>query len=206
MCMSNRWYLEKKREHYYRAAKQSGYRARSAYKLKQIQKKFSLIHKGDCVVDLGAAPGGWSQVAVELVGESGKVVGIDLLAIRPVDGAVFIEADMTEPQTLEHLEEQLAGRLVDVVLSDMSPDISGTYSMDQARSVWLCQNALATAKKMLKKNGHFVCKIFEGEDSLEFIAELKKNFNFVRRFSPEASRKSSSEIYLVAKSFTQEPK
>jgi len=162
-----------------------------------------LIHKGDCIVDLGAAPGSWSQVAVELTGGLGKVVGIDLVPIRPVDGAVFLEADMTEQQTLDQLEELLAGRVVDVVLSDMSPEVSGTYSMDQARSVWLCQNALGTARKLLKKNGHFVCKIFEGEDSPEFIAELQSCFSFVRRFSPEASRKSSSEIYLVAKSFRQ---
>lgn len=202
--MSNRWYLEKKREHFYRQAKQSGYRARSAFKLKQIQKKFSLINKGDCIVDLGAAPGGWAQVAVELSGTSGKVVGIDLLPIRAVDGAVFLEGDMTEQQTLDDLKEVLAGRVVDVVLSDMSPDISGTYSMDQARSVWLCENALNTARQLLKKNGHFVCKIFEGEDSLQFIAELKSAFSFVRRFSPEASRKSSSEIYLVAKSFRKD--
>lgn len=201
--MSNRWYLEKKREHFYRQAKQSGYRARSAFKLKQIQKKFSLIRKGDCVVDLGAAPGSWSQVAVELVGDSGKVVGIDLLPVRPVDGAVFLEGDMTDQAMLEQLEQELNGRAVDVVLSDMSPDISGTYSMDQARSVWLCHNALLTARKLLKKNGHFVCKIFEGEDSQQFIAELKNTFSFVRRFSPQASRKSSSEIYLVAKSFKE---
>jgi len=194
-----RWYSEKKKEHYYKEAKRVGYRARSAFKLKQIQNKFNVIKKGDVVVDLGAAPGGWSQVAKELVGDQGRVVGIDLSYIKPVYGITFLQGDLTEESTAENVRILVGDRNSDVVLSDMSPDISGNYSVDQARSVYLCEHSLKLACILLKPGGHFVCKVFEGEDLRDFISEVNKNFKMVNKFSPPASRKSSSEIYIIAR-------
>ena len=196
-----RWYFEKKKEHYYKQAKKAGYRARSAYKLKQIQKKFNIFRKGNYVVDLGAAPGGWSQVAKNLVGENGLIVGIDLLEIKPINGVSFIQGDMTKEESLNRISELLDGSKVDIIISDMSPDISGNYSIDQARSVFLCQKALNAAEILLKEKGNFVCKIFSGEDLEDFFNEVKKKFRFVKIYSPPASRKSSSEVYIVAKDF-----
>jgi len=194
-----RWYIEKKREHFYKEAKRVGYRARSAFKLQQIQKKFHIFSKKDIVIDLGAAPGGWSQVAKELV-EDGLVIGVDILPIRPLNGVVLIQGDLTEKETGEEINKQMENKQADVVLSDMSPDITGNYSVDQARSMWLCKNALKTAEIMLKPGGNFICKIFEGEDTQKFINTVKQRFCMVKKFSPTASRKSSSEIYLIAKS------
>jgi len=196
-----RWYTEKKKEHFYKEAKRVGYRARSAFKLQQIQNRFHLIQRNDVVIDLGAAPGGWSQVAKELVGEQGTVIGADLSSIRPLEGVDFIQGDLTQPDTIEHIKEMMGGREADVVLSDMSPDISGNYSVDQARSAWLCECALTVAGQMLRPGGHFICKIFEGEDTKEFIKKVQSQFTAVKTFSPEASRKSSSEVYVIAKSF-----
>ena len=195
-----RWYIEKKREHFYKEAKRVGYRARSAFKLQQIQKKFHIFSKKDIVIDLGAAPGGWSQVAKELVGESGRVIGVDILPIKPLEGVILIQGDLTEEETGEEINEHMENKQADVVLSDMSPDITGNYSVDQARSMWLCKNALETAEIMLRPGGNFICKIFEGEDTKKFINTVKRCFCMVKKFSPTASRKSSSEIYLIAKS------
>jgi len=197
--MATRWYQEKKREHYYKQAKKTGYRARSAFKLKQIQEKFNILKLNDNVVDLGAFPGGWSQIAKELVGENGAVVGIDLLYIDPLEGVVFLQVDMTEDESIERIKQEISE--VDVVLSDMSPNISGNYGVDQARSVFLCEQALKTASVLLKQNGNFVCKIFEGEDLQDFIKKIKPLFRTIKQFNPEASRKTSSEVYIVAKSF-----
>ena len=196
-----RWYKEKKKEHYYKQAKKTGYRARSAYKLKQIQKRFNIIKKDDNILDLGCAPGGWSQVARELVGPTGKIVGVDLLPVQKIDGVTFIEGDMTEESTIELIKEKIEGSKVDCVISDMSPDISGNYDMDQARSVYLCMMAFKTCELFLKPGGHFVCKVFEGKDLNDFLDDISDNFQKIKRFNPQASRKSSSEIYIIAKNF-----
>ena len=196
-----RWYIEKKKEHFYKEAKRVGYRARSAFKLQQIQDRFHLIPKDGIVVDLGAAPGGWSQVAKELVGTDGVVIGVDLSTIKPFEGILFLQGDVTKTETLEQIKDLMNGRNADVVLSDMSPDISGNYSVDQARSAWLCDCALHVVNDILRADGHFICKIFEGEDTKAFIKKVKHQFMVVKTFSPEASRKSSSEVYIIAKSF-----
>ncbi len=196
-----RWYSEKKHEHYYKEAKKTGYRARSAFKLKQINKKYNVLKKDDYVLDLGAAPGGWSQVAKEIIGDSGKLVGVDLNPIKPIDDVVFIKADMTKETTVKKIKKIFENEKADVVLSDMSPDISGNYSVDQARSIYLCMKAFDTAKLFLKNNGVFVCKVFEGSDLNDFIETLNQNFKAVSRFHPKASRKSSSEIYIISKSY-----
>ena len=196
-----RWYKEKKKEHFYKKAKKEGFRARSAYKLKEIQKKYNIVKKNDVVLDLGCAPGGWSQVAKELVGNNGQVVGIDLSSVKPIDDVFFIKGDMTDDDSIGKIKNVIVKKDVDVVLSDMSPDISGNYDMDQARSIYLCENALETSKVFLKKDGSFVCKAFEGKDIDSFIKILKKNFRTIKRFSPKSSRKSSSEIYIIGKGF-----
>lgn len=199
--MPTRWYQEKKREHFYKQAKKEGYRARSAFKLKQIQNRFRILKQGNTVIDLGAAPGGWSQVAKEIVGEKGTVIGIDLLPIQSLEGVTFIEGDMTDDESIQKIKSLINGKEADTILSDMSPDISGNYSVDQARSIQLCEQAFKTCNELLKPGGNFVCKVFVGEDFQEFLQKIKKQFQAVKQFSPQASRKTSSEIYIVAKSF-----
>lgn len=196
-----RWYTEKKKEHFYKQAKQVGYRARSAFKLQQIQNRFHLIPKDGIVLDLGAAPGGWCQVAKELVGTQGIVIGVDLSSIKPFEDIQFLQGDVTKTETLEQIKDLMNGKNADVILSDMSPDISGNYSVDQARSAWLCESALHVVTQLLQPGGHFICKIFEGEDTKAFIEKVKHQFMVVKTFSPEATRKSSSEVYIIAKSF-----
>ena len=196
----NRWYQETKREHYHKEAKRFGYRARSAFKLKQIHKKFNIFSEGDIVIDFGAAPGGWSQVALEFVGKKGIIIGVDKLSIKNIENVQFIEGDITDNETLLEIKKLLNNDLADVVLSDISPDISGNYSVDHARSIWLCTQALELAVQLLRPSGIFVCKTFEGSDTIEFIKKTKKHFVIVKKYSPDASRKRSSEIYIIAKS------
>jgi 23S rRNA (uridine2552-2'-O)-methyltransferase len=197
--MSKRWLKEHRREGYYRRAKAEGYRSRAAYKLLQINEKFKIIREGQKVLDLGAAPGGWSQVAVELVGASGKVVGVDIDPIQPLEGAVFIRGDILTSKTFDEIHEVIDK--ADVIISDMSPNISGQYSMDQAKSVYLAMMAFNVANKILKTSGHMVVKIFQGEDFPEFLQGLKRQFEFVKVYSPPASRSQSSEVYAVCKSY-----
>lgn len=203
--MGKNWYKEKKGETWYRKAKKEGYRARSAYKLMQIQERLEVIRPGDTVIDLGAAPGGWSQVAVELVGAEGRVVGVDLSPVAPLDGAHFIRGDFTKRETVDAILTYLArdprGTRINAVLSDMSPDITGNYTMDQANSVFLCQHALSFARHVLDAGGSFVVKIFEGEDYPEFRDDMRLSFRTVKPYNPPASRKQSSEIYLVGLGF-----
>ncbi len=194
-----RWYSEKKKEHYYKEAKKVGYRARSAFKLKQIQKKYNILKKGYTVIDLGAAPGGWSQVAFEIVGKQGRIIGIDLSPIKPIDGITFFQGDLTEDSTITKITQTIGDRKADVVLSDMSPNISGNYSVDHARSIYLCEQSLKIVNKLLKTNGNFICKVFVGKDIQGLIDKVNEKFQTVKRHSPVASRKSSSEIYIIAK-------
>jgi 23S rRNA (uridine2552-2'-O)-methyltransferase len=200
-----RWYKEKKKEHYYKEAKRKGYRARSAFKLKQIHKRFNIFSLNDTVLDLGAAPGGWSQVAKEYIGTNGTIIAADMHSIQPIDTVKFILGDITEKETVEKIKHMLSDSKADVVLSDMSPDISGNYSLDHARSIWLCEQALHVAEQLLTHHGTFVCKIFEGIDTKEFIEKVNLLFVNVKLFSPQASRKSSSEIYIIAKTLKKTP-
>ena len=195
-----RWYSERKNEYFYKEAKRDGYRSRSAFKLKQIQKKFKILKEGNIVIDLGAAPGGWSQVAKEIVGEKGTVLGIDLSPIQPIKGVTFLQGDILKESSLQELIDFMEEKKADVVLSDMSPNISGNYSIDHARSIFLCEQALITASTFLKSGGNFICKVFEGEELPELLKDINFKFANVKRFSPPASRKSSSEIYIIAKS------
>ena len=200
--MSKRWAQEHARDPYTRRAKRENYRSRASYKLKQINNKFHVIRQGDVVVDLGAAPGGWSQVALELVGEEGIVIGVDIDHTKPMEGWIFIRGDITHESTTENIQKELHKRekdRVSVVISDMSANITGIYDVDQANSAYLADMALQFAKENLGKGGNMVCKIFQGTDTQEFVSNVKKMFWGFKRFSPPASRKSSSEIYIIAK-------
>ena len=176
-------------------ARREGYRSRSVYKLMDIQKRSKIFRKDDTVLDLGAAPGGWSQIALEYIGEDGKLVGMDLQHILPLKGAQFLQGDIREPETRKELEKLVPK--ADVVLSDMSPNLSGNYSVDQARSVELSSLALELASE--RKAHSFVVKVFEGSDFQDFRKAVIDEFVSVRTLSPEASRKQSSEVYLIAK-------
>ena len=178
-----------------RRARREGYRARSVYKLMDIQKRSKIFREDDTVLDLGAAPGGWSQIALEYIGEDGKLVGVDLQHILPLKGAQFLQGDIREPETRKKLEKLVPK--ADVVLSDMSPNLSGNYSVDQARSVELASFALEIASE--RKANSFVVKVFEGSDFQDFRKAVIDEFGSVRTLSPEASRKQSSEVYLIAK-------
>ena len=203
-----RWYQDRRRDGFYKAAKKEGYRARSAYKLKQMQDKFRFLKPGHAVADLGCAPGGWSQVLVEIVGDEGVVVGVDLQKTRPVEGATFLQGDFTHESTHQRLVELLAtkGRdAFDAVVSDMAPDMSGNYDLDQLRSVHLCTMALEFADRHLKPGGSFLCKVFEGADFQDFREEVRARYKRVFQSHPEASRKQSSEVYLYARGFKGSP-
>ena len=197
--MTKRWVSERKKEHYYKQAKKAGYRSRSAYKLKQINDKFKVITQHDSVIDLGAAPGGWSQVVKDIVGPRGAVIGVDIQRIEPIEDIDFIHGDVTKDDTLEKIMAS-AGK-VDVVISDMSPNITGNYSMDHARSIELAEEALEIVKKLLKVNGNIVIKVFQGDLFDDYLKKIKVLFTFTKVHSPKASRKSSSEVYIIGKGF-----
>jgi 23S rRNA (uridine2552-2'-O)-methyltransferase len=201
--MTKRWLHTRRSDYYYKKAKQMDYRSRAAFKLKQIDSRFHLLRKGSRVVDLGAAPGGWLQVAKEAVGPSGKVVGVDLQTIPPIDGVDTIRGDLRKEETIGRLLDALEGE-ADVVLSDMSPNISGHYSTDHARSVGLVETALGIAKLTLRPGGSFVAKVFEGDMIRDLRRLVESCFKDVKLHSPKASRSSSSEIYIVAQGFQPE--
>jgi len=194
---------ERKREHFYRMAKRSGYRSRASFKVKQLNKRYNLLQRGDVVIDLGAAPGGWLQVAREEVGEEGFVLGVDLqeIAKLPYENVKTIVADITDASTPELTGNNLP-RAADVVLSDASPKISGIWSVDHARSVELARAALAIAGRVLAPGGRLLVKVFQGEFFEDFVGEVRKKFEFVKISKPLASRKGSAEAYVIAKGFT----
>ncbi|MEM2934120.1 MAG: RlmE family RNA methyltransferase [Methanocellales archaeon] len=187
----------RKKDFYYFKAKEEGYRSRAAYKLKRINERFKVIKKGDVVVDLGAAPGGWLQVAKEISG--GRVIGVDLQAIEPMEGVETIRGDLRAQATINGIMQIV--EKVDTVLCDASPDLSGIWSLDHARSIDLANAALEAAKKLLRLGGNFVVKVFQGDMYEDFLNTVKKNFTQVRAYKSEASRKESAEIYIVAKGF-----
>ncbi|WP_290816786.1 23S rRNA (uridine(2552)-2'-O)-methyltransferase [Halovivax sp.] len=191
------------RDHYYNKAKQEGYRSRAAYKLQQLDELENVLERGDAVVDLGAAPGGWLQVAAEEVGPQGTVVGVDFQRIESfdekIDGRIeTIRGDVTEERTLDRVREATDGT-VDVVLSDMAPNVSGEYSLDQARSLHLARTAADVALELLDAGGDLVVKVFEGPDVDALRADLEAEFRYVRATAPDATRKESSELYLIGK-------
>ena len=202
ISMADHWIENHKRDSWRRQAKASGYRARSAFKLKQIQAKFELMRDGDVVLDVGCHPGGWAQVAVEEVGDAGIVIGVDLQPCQPVDGALLMVGDITDPLTQERIVKELEDRQVNSVISDISPHITGKWDVDQAVAMTLVAKVFDFALPLLCSGGWFVTKLFQGVGVEELIEAVKPHFSYVRRFSPEASRNSSSEVYLVCRNHT----
>ena len=202
LLMADHWVENHKRDSWRKQAKASGYRARSAFKLKQIQERFNLVREGDYVLDVGCHPGGWAQVAVELVGEDGKVIGVDLQSCAPVEGAVLLTGDITDPITQERILGELEDEPLNVIVSDISPHITGKWDMDQSVAMTLVADVFDFALPLLKKGGGFTTKLFQGIGVEELISAVRPHFSSVRRFSPDASRNSSSEVYLVCKHHT----
>lgn len=198
--MTKQWRAQRSRDKYYRMAKREHYRSRASFKLKQIDHKYALIEPGDTVVDLGASPGGWSQVARELGGPESKVFALDLERMPPMEGVTFIRGDIRNEEVVKRLLD-LVPQGSDVVISDMSPDISGAYPYDHARSIELCEHALKFAENVLKQGGNFAVKMFFGDMSKGFVARVKMSFREVYTYHPRASRSTSSELYVVGIGF-----
>ena len=196
---SNRWLSEHFDDHYVKMAQQQGLRSRSAFKLLELQDKYQLIKPGMIVVDLGAAPGGWSQVVRPLVKDSGKVLALDILEMEPIHGVEIIQGDFTEDEALQALEAALGGRAVDLVLSDMAPNMSGMATIDQSKAMYLAELALEFVKAYLKPRGDYVVKLFQGTDFDVYVREVRSLFKKVQVRKPKASRPRSREVYLLAR-------
>jgi len=199
------WMHEHVNDRFVQQAKRQGMRSRAAYKLEELCERDRLIAPGMTVVDLGAAPGGWSQIAAQRVGAKGKVIAVDVLEMAPIRGVSFIRGDFREPDTLARVEQALGGAPVDLVISDMSPNISGIGMSDQARAAHLAELALDFAVKWLKPGGNLLLKAFQGSDYVALRTALRVHFRELLTRKPEASRGRSSEIYLLGKGFVKPP-
>lgn len=198
---SNRWLQEHFNDTYVKRAQQEGYRSRAVFKLLEIQDRDNLLRPGMTVVDLGAAPGGWSEVAVRLVGERGRVVALDILPMDAIAGVEFIQGDFREDEVLDRLIERVGNRPVDLVMSDMAPNISGTKAVDQPRAMYLAELALDLARRVLAPGGDFLVKVFQGEDFDAYLREVRGSFGKVMIRKPKASRPRSREVYLLARNY-----
>jgi 23S rRNA (uridine2552-2'-O)-methyltransferase len=196
---SSEWMRAHVRDPYVRRARESGYRSRAAFKLLEILERDRLVRPGMTVVDLGAAPGSWSQVVAERVGPSGCVVAVDLTAVKPVAGVTFIQGDFRDPGVVATLDRALPGAHCDLVISDMSPNLSGIQDADQARSLELCELALEFARRNLKQQGSFLVKVFQGASYTHFLEAMRGAFETVASRKPGASRDRSSEMYLLGR-------
>jgi 23S rRNA (uridine2552-2'-O)-methyltransferase len=200
--MGKKWNIERKNEHYYKMAKKQQYRSRASYKLLQINKRFKIIKPQDKVVDLGAAPGGWSQVALESVGEEGLVIGVDLEWIRPFDEENYltVRGDFTDEKIITQIKSLLHG-MAQVVISDASPKLSGIKDIDNFRSADLADNALKVCDHLLMHSGNFIMKVFQGSEFDNIIKNIKERFKIVKTTKPPSSKKGSVEMYVIAKGF-----
>jgi len=188
---------------YVQKAKEEGYRSRASYKLLELDQKDRLLRPGMIVVDLGAAPGGWSQVAAQKVGSSGCVVASDILPMDGLADVTFIQGDFTEQSVYEQIVSALGGRQVDLVISDMAPNMSGMNSIDQPRAIYLVELALELARQVLKPNGVFLAKVFQGEGFDALLAEMRRSFTKVQSRKPDSSRARSREIYQLCRGFKE---
>lgn len=198
---SNRWMQEHFDDEYVKMAQAQGYRSRAVFKLKEINEKDNLIKNGMNIVDLGAAPGGWSQLARQLMGGHGQLIALDILPIEPLEGVTTILGDFREESVLNALYDQLAGAPIHLVMSDMAPNMSGNKATDQARSIYLGELALDMAKTVLAKQGTFLVKLFQGEGFEAFHKDVQTAFAQVTIRKPKASRPRSNEVYILAKGY-----
>ena len=198
---SSRWMQEHFEDEYVKMAQIQGYRSRAVFKLKEIQEKDNLIKPGMNIIDLGAAPGGWSQLARELMGKKDKLIALDILPMESIDGVDFIQGDFREEDVLNRLYEILDQAAVSLVMSDMAPNMSGNKAVDQPRAVYLAELALDTAKAVLSKNGSFLVKLFHGEGFETYYQDVQSHFTKVIIRKPKASRPRSNEVYILAKGF-----
>ena len=198
---SGRWLKEHFDDHYVRQSQKEGWRSRASYKLLEIQEKDHIFRPGSKVVDLGAAPGGWSQVAVQLVGEQGRVVASDILPMDAIAGVDFVQGDFTEEAVLEQILAIIGADQVDLVISDMAPNMSGALSVDQPNAMYLVELALDLSRQVLRRGGVFLTKVFQGEGFDEYLRDMKTSFDKVQTRKPQASRARSREVYLLASGF-----
>ncbi|WP_257264137.1 23S rRNA (uridine(2552)-2'-O)-methyltransferase RlmE [Endozoicomonas sp. ONNA2] len=198
---SGRWLKEHFDDHYVKQSQKDGWRSRASFKLLDIQEKDNIFRPGIGVVDLGAAPGGWSQVAVELVGDQGRVVASDILPMDPIAGVNFVQGDFTEDAVLEQILKTIGANRVDLVISDMAPNMSGSLCVDQPNAMYLAELALDLSGRVLRKGGVFLVKVFQGEGFDAFLKEMKTSFDKVQTRKPAASRSRSREVYLLATGF-----
>lgn len=198
---SSRWLQEHVTDPFVQKAQKLGLRSRASFKLDEIQDKDKLIKPGMTVVDLGSAPGSWSELAAQLVGPQGLVIACDILPMDPIAGVAFLQGDFREEAVLNALLSRIDGKNVDVVLSDMAPNMSGNATTDQARSMYLIELALDMCHQVLKKNGSFVVKVFHGEGFDQYVLAVRNAFSNVRIRKPDSSRSRSSETYIVATGF-----
>ena len=203
---SNAWLQEHFNDEYVKKSQQEGYRSRAVYKLEEIQQKEKLIKPNMNVIDLGAAPGGWSQYVVNLVGKNGRVIANDILDIDPLPFVEFIKGDFTEQSVLDEIlgvleKDATKNNKLDVVISDMAPNISGVESIDLPRSIYLCELALELAREVLKPGGSLPVKLFQGQGSDEYLRDVRSSFRRVKIRKPKASRTRSKEVYVVARNF-----
>ncbi|WP_271408092.1 23S rRNA (uridine(2552)-2'-O)-methyltransferase RlmE [Pseudomonas sp. Q1-7] len=198
---SRRWLDEHVNDPYVKKAQKDGYRSRASYKLIELNDKDKLIRPGMLVMDLGSAPGGWSQVAGRIVGENGRVLASDILPMDPLDNVDFIQGDFTDDAVFAQILDMLDGRQPDLIISDIAPNISGVAAADQASSMYLVELVLDMVRQVLKPNGNFLVKVFQGEGSDEFLKDVRTSFEKVVVRKPEASRPRSREVYLVGKGF-----
>ena len=195
---SRRWMHEHFNDEYVKKAKKEGYRSRAVYKLLEIIDKNQIFSKGDRVIDLGAAPGGWSQVATKIVGKTGQIIASDILLIEEIPGVDFIQGDFNEVSFYQALLSLTKGQKMNTVLSDMAPNMSGQLSVDQPKSMYLAELALDMAIKTLTPNGHFLVKVFQGDGFDAYVQNLRQTFKKVAIKKPKASRTRSKEVYLLA--------
>jgi 23S rRNA (uridine2552-2'-O)-methyltransferase len=198
---SQRWRQRQERDIYVDQANRAGWRSRAVFKLEQIQAKERLLKPGTVCVDLGAAPGSWSQLAARLVAPGGRVIALDLLPMDAIPGVQFLQGDFTSPETLAALRELVGAAPVDLVMSDMAPNITGNRAIDQPRSLALLEEALLFAREVLKPGGDLLLKAFQGEGVDVFTRELRTHFATVKTLKPKASRPESREIYLLARNY-----
>ncbi|MCC5793313.1 MAG: 23S rRNA methyltransferase [Chromatiales bacterium] len=198
---SSRWKQRQARDPWVQRARAGGWRSRAIFKLEEIQRRDRLMAPGQLVIDLGAAPGAWSQYAAGVVGAAGHVIAVDLLPMEPLDGVTVIQGDFTDAATLERIRAALDGLRAGLILSDMAPNMSGTRAVDQPRSMYLAELTLELASEALAPRGSMVIKLFQGEGFQEFVAVCRGKFAEVRLRKPEASRQGNRETYLVARNF-----